>query len=106
MIEILPLFTDIVVEPFPHFSIIATMGAALVVFLIFGAILAIPLFRGRKINRKCACAASKEALRVLEERERAAKEARLYSPSTVDVKNLPQTSAELAEYSVSRKRGS
>ena len=79
-------------------------GCAVVVFLIFGLILAIPILRGRKLKHRCACAASRDVMRILEERERAALEAARYSPDTVDVNNLPQTSPELAEYARTASR--
>ncbi|MDD3590473.1 MAG: hypothetical protein PHO46_09430 [Thermoguttaceae bacterium] len=80
-------------------TLLATIGFAVAVFAIFSLILAIPQLRGKQVKRRCACSASAEALRVLEERKRAKKKALLYDPETVDVGNLPQTSPELAEYS-------
>ena len=74
----------------------ATFFVAVVAFALFGIVLAAPALRGKGTTRKCACAASRELLRVLEERERAARIAREYAPSTVDVANLPLTSPELA----------
>ena len=85
-------------------SFVATLGLAIVAFLIFGLILAIPALRGGKIKRTCACAGSKRALRILEERKRAEIDARRYKPETVDVSNLPLASSELAEWARSSSR--
>ena len=85
-------------------SFAVTLVVAFIAFAIFALILAVPLFRKRKIKRRCACAASKEVLRVLEERERAAKLAREYRPENVDVNDLPQASPELAEFARGVKR--
>lgn len=94
-----PVFADGVLESFA-----ATLVFAIVAFLVFGAILAIPALRGRKIKRTCACAGSRRVLRVLEERERAEKAARQYSPETVDAANLPTVAPELAEWARSSER--
>ena len=91
------LFLDVVAGPGLG-TVLAAAAFACAAFLVFGAVLAIPLFRGRKLDRKCACAKSREVMRVLEERERAAFEAKRYAPETVDASDLPQTSPELAEY--------
>lgn len=94
------LWADIVAPRFCGLaSIGATLAIAVAAFLLFGAVLAFPLLRGRKVKRRCACSASREVMRILEERERAARDAALYDPKTVDVADLPQTSPELAEYS-------
>lgn len=79
-------------------QMIVAIGCACVVFLLFCAILAIPLFRGRKLSKKCACAASRDAVRAIEERERAAFQAKQYDPKTVDTNDLPTASLELARY--------
>ncbi len=79
-------------------SFFVTVGIAIVAFALFGGILAIPALRGRKIKRTCACAESKRVMRILEERERAERDARRYAPETVDVARLPIASAELAEW--------
>ena len=86
----------------------ATLGFAALFFGLFAAVLAIPLLRGKKMQRRCACAASKEVLRLLRERDRAALDAKRYRPETVDAKNLPIASPELAQWArgsaQSRKR--
>jgi len=75
----------------------ATFAVAFVLFVLFGAALAMPALRGRKIKRRCACAMSREVLNYVEERERAAIDAKRYNPKTVDPKNLPQTSRGIYE---------
>ena len=90
------------------FTFMATLGFAALFFGLFAAVLAIPLLRGKKMQRRCACAASKEVLRLLRERDRAALDAKRYRPETVDAKNLPIASPELAQWArgsaQSRKR--
>ncbi|MGN0909862.1 MAG: hypothetical protein ACI4NV_00385 [Thermoguttaceae bacterium] len=80
------------------FSFMATLGIAVLFFGLFAAALAIPLARGKKMQRRCACAASLEVLRLLRERDRAALDAKRYRPETVDAKNLPIASPELAQW--------
>ena len=80
------------------FTFMATLGFAALFFGLFAAVLAIPLLRGKKMQRRCACAASKEVLRLLRERDRAALDAKRYRPETVDAKNLPIASPELAQW--------
>ena len=75
-----------------------TVGIAIFAFALFAGVLAIPALRGRKIKKTCACAESKRVMRVLEERERAKRDARRYAPATVDVASLPLASPELAEW--------
>lgn len=87
------LFADDVVEQFA-----ATAFVALVAFVVFAVALAIPALRGRKLKRTCACAASKIALKTIEERERAKMAALRYRPETVDVSQLPILSEDLVEY--------
>ncbi|MGI6400518.1 MAG: hypothetical protein ACOX0A_00080 [Thermoguttaceae bacterium] len=95
-----PIFADVSLGSF-----LATVGLAFIAFLIFGAILAIPALRGRKIKRTCACAGSRRVLRILEERERAARDARRYNPETVDTTNLPIAPPELTEWTRSSSQG-
>lgn len=85
-------------------SILATCAFALVAFLAFAAILGAPLFFGKKLKRRCACAASKEVVRVVEERERAKWDAATYSPETVDAKRLPTLSQELVDATSGARR--
>ena len=85
-------------------TLAATAIFAIVAFALFMLTLAIPAFRGRAIKRKCACAASRDALRILEERERAKRDAMLYSAETVDVERLPMASSELADYARRERR--
>lgn len=80
-------------------GLLASVGFTCAAFLIFAAILAFPLFLGKKLKRKCACAASKEAVRLVEEREKAAYRAKLYNPKTVNTVDLPQADPTLVEYS-------
>jgi len=40
---------------------------------------------------------SRDVVKFVEERERVARDAKRYNPSTVDPKNLPQTSREVYE---------
>lgn len=75
----------------------ATFVVALVLFLFFGAALAAPSLRGRNVKRRCACAMSREVVKFVEERERAALDAKRYRPESVDPNNLPQTSRETYE---------
>ncbi len=88
-----PLFAAGLVEQF-----VATSAVALLAFAAFAGALAIPALRGRKLKRTCACAASKIALKTLEERERAKMAALRYRPETVDVSQLPILSEDLVEY--------
>ncbi len=88
-----PLFADGVIE-----QLIATTFVALIAFAAFAGALAIPALRGRKVKRTCACAASKIALKTLEERERAKMAALRYRPETVDVSQLPILSEDLVEF--------
>ncbi len=76
----------------------ATIAVSCVAFIIVAAIFALPLLRGRKLKRKCACAASKEVVKLYEEREKAAFRAKLYDPKTVDTSNLPQADPAVAQY--------
>ena len=85
-------------------TLAATAALSLVAFALFALALAFPAFRGRELKRKCACGASREALRILAERERAKRDAMLYSAETVDVNNLPIASAELADYARRERR--
>lgn len=78
-------------------TLCATFIVALVLFAFFGAALAVPALRGRKIKRRCACATSRDVVKLVEERERAAFDAKRYRPETVDLNNLPQTSREIYE---------
>ena len=80
------------------FTFMATLGIAFLFFGLFAAALAIPLARGKKMQRRCACAASREVMRLLQERDRAALDAKRYRPETVDAKNLPIASPELAQW--------
>ena len=92
------------VHPGPHAcGVLATIVVATIAFLIFALIFAVPVLRGKATKRGCACAASEEALRVLDERERAKKEASRYDPETVDASDLPTVSPELAEYESKRR---
>ncbi len=75
-----------------------TVVFAVFAFLAFGLIFAVPYLRGKPTKRRCACAASEEATRVLDERERAKKDALRYDPNTVDANDLPTVSPELAQY--------
>ena len=84
-------------------GVVATIVFAAVAFLIVALVFAVPVLRGKAANRRCACAASKEALRVLDERERAKKDAARYNPETVDPNDLPTVSPELAEYESKRR---
>ncbi len=79
-------------------NVIATVLFACGAFAVFMLVLAIPALRGRAIKRKCACAASRDALRILEERERAKRNAMIYSVETVDAQRLPTVSPQLAEF--------
>ena len=79
-------------------AFIATLAFACVAFAGMGLALIFPKFFGRKTKRRCACAASREAMRVYNERERAALDAKRYRPETVDLRDLPQVSPELAEW--------
>ncbi len=75
----------------------ATFIVAFVLFIFLGAALAAPSLKGRKIKRRCACAMSREVVKFVEERERAALDAKRYRPETVDPNNLPQASREAYE---------
>ncbi len=77
---------------------LATLAFACVAFAATCLALIFPKFFGRKTKRRCACAASREAMRIYNERERAALDAKRYRPETVDLRDLPQVSPELAEF--------
>ena len=83
-----------------------TLAFACVAFVAMCLALIFPKFFGRKTKRRCACAASKEAMRIYNERERAALDAKRYRPETVDLRDLPQVSSELAEFAQSVSRSS
>ncbi|MBR4834296.1 MAG: hypothetical protein IKU86_08215 [Thermoguttaceae bacterium] len=76
---------------------IATLAFACVAFAGMCLALIFPKFFGRKTKRRCACAASREAMRLYGERERAALDAKRYRPETVDVRDLPQVSSDLVD---------
>ncbi len=82
-------------------EILTTLGAtaafALVAFAGLFLALALPKFFGRKTKRRCACAASREVMRLVAEREKAALDAKRYRPETVDLRDLPQISPDLAD---------
>lgn len=82
-------------------GILTTLGAtaafACVAFAGLFLALALPIFFGRKLKRRCACAASRETMRLVEERERAALDAKRYRPEKVDLRDLPQISPDLAD---------
>ena len=83
-------------------SFFATLGATLLfaflAFAFFALVLATPRLFGRAIKRRCACAGSREVLKLLAERERARLEAARYRPEEVDPSRLPMASPELADY--------
>ncbi|MBQ1277999.1 MAG: hypothetical protein IIY07_05085 [Thermoguttaceae bacterium] len=81
-----------------------TLAFACVAFVAMCLALIFPKFFGRKTKRRCACAASKEAMRIYKERERAALDAKRYRPETVDLRDLPQVSNELAEFAQGSSR--
>lgn len=85
---------------------LATLAFACVAFAATCLALIFPKFFGRKTKRRCACAASKEAMRIYNERERAALDAKRYRPETVDLRDLPQVSNELAEFAQGSKGAS
>jgi hypothetical protein len=87
-------------------AFIATVVFACVAFAGMGLALIFPKFFGRKTKRRCACAASREAMRIYNERERAALDAKRYRPETVDLRDLPQVSNELAEFTLGSKSAS
>lgn len=82
---------------------LATLAFACVAFAATCLALIFPKFFGRKTKRRCACAASREAMRIYNERERAALDAKRYRPETVDLRDLPQVSSELAEFALGSK---
>ena len=100
------LFSDAVAPPevFENAgeNFAAVVIFSLAAFFIFALALAIPLLRGKKLKHKCACSASREAMRILEERERAKRAAANYDRADVDAQNLPLASPELAEYARTR----
>ena len=77
---------------------LATALFACVAFAFFAVALLIAQRFGRGVNGKCACARSRQVLKILEERERAAKLARGYRAENVDVERLPIISDELARF--------
>lgn len=79
-------------------TFLAALAFACVAFAATCLALIFPKFFGRKTKRRCACAASREAMRIYNERERAALNAKRYRPETVDLRDLPQVSPELAEF--------
>ena len=83
---------------------LVTLAFACVAFAGMCLALIFPKFFGRKTKRRCACAASREAMRIYNERERAALDAKRYRPETVDLRDLPQVSNELAEFAQSSNR--
>ena len=85
---------------------LATLAFACVAFAATCLALIFPKFFGRKTKRRCACAASREAMRIYNERERAALDAKRYRPETVDLRDLPQVSNELAEFALGAKSAS
>lgn len=85
---------------------LATLAFACVAFAATCLALIFPKFFGRKTKRRCACAASREAMRIYNERERAALDAKRYRPETVDLRDLPQVSNELAEFALGSKSAS
>ena len=85
-------------------AFLATLAFACVAFAVMCLALIFPKFFGRKTKRRCACAASKEAMRIYKERERAALDAKRYRPETVDLRDLPQVSNELAEFAQGSSR--
>ena len=103
----LAFFADAVAPPPSSCSFTSTLAQtiafAVVAFLVLALVLAVPLFRGKKLKKQCACAASKEVMRVLDEREKAKRKAAEYRPELVDVDELPTISPELAQ-SLSSKR--
>ncbi len=85
-------------------AFLAALAFACVAFAGTCLALIFPKFFGRKTKRRCACAASREAMRIYNERERAALDAKRYRPETVDLRDLPQVSPELAEFAQSASR--
>ncbi|MDO5580694.1 MAG: hypothetical protein Q4G69_06135 [Planctomycetia bacterium] len=59
------------------------------IFGFFFAALGLKRLFGKKVKRQCACAMSREIIKKFEERDKNAREAARYSPSTVDPKDLP-----------------
>lgn len=53
-------------------------------------------FFGRSRQRRCACAEAKRVGRLIEERKKAEKQARNYSPESVDPNRLPLIDADVA----------
>lgn len=85
-------------------TFLATLAFACVAFAAACLALIFPKFFGRKTKRRCACAASREVMRLYGERERAALDAKRYRPETVDARDLPQVSSELVELAKTTNR--
>ncbi len=62
---------------------------ALAVSIILALMSLALLFANRGRSRRCACSESRKVARILEERKKAAKAARRYSPESVDPNCLP-----------------
>lgn len=56
-------------------------------------------FFGRQRQRRCACAEARRVERLIENRKKAEKQARNYSPETVDPNRLPVIDVEMTEKS-------
>lgn len=78
-----------------HLFLLTVIGVALIIVCFFVGIM-LGAFFGRYRQRRCACSEAKRVGRLIEERKKAERSARNYSPETVNPNNLPVLDPDVA----------
>ena len=70
-------------------QLLVTILLTLLFFALFFGAIGLGIFCGRVRKRRCACAAAREVMRLCADRQKAARQAQMYHPKTVDARQLP-----------------